>query len=114
MQLAKKITVKKSGTVIRTLPGGKFTLGGVERTPVIHEDGTVGYTEEYKETLLEVDTSLMKGEKLSSLNFAEATVSVEVDTGQRYVMRNAFTTARAETGDGKSPLKISCETCEEV
>lgn len=114
MQIAKKVTVKKSGTVIRTLPGGKFTLGGVERTPVIHEDGTVGYTEEYKETMLEVDSSLIKGEKLSDFNFSEATVSVEVDTGQRYVMRNAFTTGRAEIGDGKSPLKISCETCEEV
>lgn len=114
MQLAKKITVKKSGTVIRTLPGGKFTLGGVERTAVVHEDGTVGYTEEYKETLLEVDTSLTKGDKASALDFVDATVSVEVDTGQRYVMRNAFTLGRVEIGDGKTPLKVSCETCEEV
>lgn len=114
MQLAKKVTVKKNGAVVRTLPGGKFTLGGIERTPVIHEDGTVGYTEEYKETMLEVDTSIIRGDKLGDLNFADATVSVELDTGQRYVMRNAFTTTRPEAGDGKTPLKVCCETCEEV
>ncbi|MBN2751985.1 MAG: phage tail tube protein [Rhodospirillaceae bacterium] len=114
MQIAKKITVKKGGAVIRTMSGGGFTLGGVERTPVVHDDGSVGYTEEYKETVLEADTNLAAGEKLGDLNFKDVTVSVELDTGQRFVMRNAFSQERPKTQDGKIPLKISCETCEEI
>ncbi|MEW5727720.1 MAG: phage tail tube protein [Pseudomonadota bacterium] len=114
MQLLNKFTVKKDGQIIRTVEGGTLTLAGEERTPVVHDDGTVGFTSVYKECSLEAETTLAKGERLSDLNFHDVTISAVGDTGQTFILRNAFTLSPPSAKGGKVPLKISAETCEEM
>ncbi|MEG7525477.1 MAG: phage tail tube protein [Chromatiales bacterium] len=49
-------------------------------------------------------------------NITDATVRFEADTGQRYIMRQAFTTepVPVDSGSGKSPLRMSAKNCERV
>ncbi len=117
MKLVGKATIKKNGVKLRTVPGAKLDMGGEVRKPVVHDDGTVGHSSSFKEAMLECETTLAKGERLSELHFEEATVTFEADTGQVFVLSNAFTldppVLTAQEG-GKVPLKISAERIEEM
>jgi hypothetical protein len=112
-----RATIKVDGRLIETLPGAKLDIGGVTRTPK-RTDQSVGFTEQVKEATLECEAVMTKG--LSLADFAEvtdATVTFKCDTGQTYIVRNAFLVdpPMVEGGDkSATPLKFAGPPAEEV
>ncbi len=113
-----KAFIKVDGKLLESLPGAKIDIGGVERTPVVGATSVHGYAEKLKPATVECEISVSKDTSLADLaKIADATITFECDTGQTYVVRNAFVTdtlqATAEDG-GKVPLKFSGPPAEEM
>ena len=94
-----------------------FTEGGVSRSAVNGDSGVLGYTEATVEPMIECEVSLRRGQRLGDKSFVGATVIFVCDSGQRFVLEDAFTTdaidATGGDGGGKVPLKISAMSCTE-
>lgn len=113
-----KAFISVDGSLLATMPGAKLNLGGNERTPVVGDNAVLGFTEAPVAALLTCEISLGEGSSLETLRKLKgATVTFECDTGQTYVMREAFTTKALEisAGDaGKVSLEISGQPAEEM
>ena len=110
--------IKVDGTLLRTMPGAKINVGGRKRDPVIGADSVHGYSETVVPATLECEISLTQGFSLDQLrNITDATVTYEADTGQTWVIREAFVTETLEVNGGeggKVPLKFAGQPAEEM
>lgn len=110
--------IKVNGELLRTLPGAKLDLGGKVRASVVGASAVHGYSETIKPAMLECEISLTEGYSLEQLrNITDATVTYEADTGQSYVVREAFTTEtlNVSAGEGgKVALKMEGQPAEEM
>ncbi|EGF92421.1 phage tail tube family protein [Asticcacaulis biprosthecium C19] len=107
-----KITI--DGDFIDTFKGVKFNSGGVKRTPVTSAH-SVGFTEELTPATLEIEKTQVRGDSIKDLDISDATIQIEWDTGQVYVMPHAFRLDPADLGDdGKSKYVFNSEPAEEV
>lgn len=109
-KLASQATVTKNGTMLRMLGDVEFDKGGEKRTPQMGPDGVLGYTVEMSAPELSGKALLATGEKLSDCEFEDATVVVTMNTGQKWILRNAYTMepAKWSGGKGEVALKVSC------
>lgn len=118
MQLLGIATIKADGKLLRTNKGAKLDIGGAMRTPVTGSGRVHGYAEETKEATLECEISLAKGDKLEDIrNIVDATITFECDTGQTYVVREAFVTETLQITEGeggKIPVKFAGQPAEEM
>jgi len=116
-QMLGRATIRANGQVIETAKGATLDLGGTKRNPVI-VGRVVGYAEETVAAMVECETSLTAGMSLETLrNLTGATVIFECDTGQRYVIRDAFLTDAPTMKDGEGgnvTLKFAGPGAEEV
>lgn len=116
-QFLGRATIRANGQVIETAKGAALDLGGTKRNPVT-AGKIVGYAEETVPATLECETVLARGQSLEWLrNLTDATVIYEADTGQRYVIRDAFTTDAISLKDGEGgnvALKMAGPGAEEV
>ena len=113
-----KAYIKTNGELLETMPGASIDIGGVERKPVVGDSTVLGYAENVKESMIECEVAVGPGTSLTKLGaIKDATVTFECDTGQTYVVRDAFVTetikATAAEG-GKVPLKIAGQPAEEL
>lgn len=109
--------VRYNGKALSTMPGAKLNPGGVERSPITLEDGSVAFTEKMVHAEIEVDVAIGADTDIIALNgITDATVTFEADTGQRYIMRNGFCTAPVSlsAGDGKGALKFAGEAVKQA
>lgn len=110
--------IKTDGAMLATLPGAKLDIGGKERAAVVGATSIHGYSETIKPSVLTCEISLQQGISLEKLrNITAATVTYEADTGQTYVMRNAFVakTLSVTAGEGgKVALEFSGDPAEEM
>jgi len=108
--------IKVNGALLETLPGPKLKLGGSMRTPVVGNK-VIGYTEQTEPAELECEVALTQGMSLAQLkDITDATLTYEADTGQTYVVRNAFVTASIDltASEGKVALKFAGDPAEEM
>ena len=113
-----KAFIKWDGKLLESMPDAKLALGGIERVPVIGANVMLGFSEKIKEASLECEISVDANTRLATLAaIQDATITFECDTGQTYVMRNAFIVdppkATAAEG-GKVPLKFAGPAAEEM
>jgi len=116
-QLLGRATIKYDGKVLLTDKGAKLNTGGVDRKgqagDVVH-----GYSEEVKIPSLDCVISVTKDTSLLDLNkITNATVTFEADTGQTWILKDAWLTTPTEVtaGEGgKVPLKFEGMSCEEM
>lgn len=110
--------IKVDGALLRSLPGAKIDLGGKTRASVVGDNAIHGYSETIKPSMLECEISLTQGFSLEQLrNITGATVTYEADTGQTYVMADAFVTETINitAGEGgKVALKFEGQPAEEM
>src|SRR6218665_2879848 len=109
--------VRTNGKPLPTLPGAKLNPGGKERTPITLENGDVRYTEKLTHAEIEVDVAIDDETDIIALNeITEATITFEADTGQRYIMRNGFSTGpvNLSAGEGKGTLKFAGEAVKQA
>ncbi len=107
-----KVTV--NGKFIDTFKGVTFNPGGKKRTPQVSAH-RVNYSEELAPSTLEFDKSQVRGDSIADLDVANATIQVEFDTGQTYVMPNAFRLDPADiTDEGKSKYTFNGDVAQEI
>ncbi len=116
-QFLGRAKITANGTTIETNKGATLDLGGIKNNTVV--TGTkVGRAEELVPATVECETSLEAGMSLEELrNLKEATVIFDCDTGQSYVIRNAFRTdtITMKDGDGGNvSLKVAGDPAEEL
>lgn len=116
-QLLGRAYIKVDGDLLRSNTGAKIDLGGVMRGAVVGNQ-VHGYSESVKEATVECEISLAKGDNLEKIrNIADATVTFECDTGQTYIVRQAFLTEPpvvTEGEGGKIALKFAGQPAEEA
>lgn len=110
--------IKVDGLLLATMPGAKIDIGGKARASVVGASEIHGYGETIKPSTLECEISLGQGMSLEGLrNITAATVTYEADTGQTWVIRDAFVseTLNITAGDGgKVALKFEGQPAEEM
>lgn len=114
-QITGKIVIRFDGAVVPTENEATLNPGGVKREPETH-GGRTYYSEAEEPPMLEC-TVLQKGDfdAIALSNMSGATVMFEADTGQQYMLRKAFTTEPVSFGgNGKAPMKVSCEQLDQV
>ncbi|SMF85924.1 Phage tail tube protein [Tistlia consotensis] len=116
-QFLGRATIRVNGQVIETNKGASLDLGGTKRNPIV-TGLKVGYAEETVPAMIECETSLAAGMSLEDWrNLVDATAIFECDTGQSYVIRDAFVTEAITLKDGDGgnvALKIAGPGAEEV
>lgn len=87
-----RVTIKVNGEVLDSRPGASIDLGGITRKPVTN-DQHMGHAEELKPSRMECELSLRRGASIDGLrNIVDGTYVFECDTGQRYIVKDAYTT----------------------
>lgn len=116
-QFLGRATIRANGQVIETAKGASLDIGGTKRNPVT-VGRVVGWAEETVPAMVECETSLRQGMSLETLRrLAGVTVIFECDTGQRYVINDAFLTDSPTMKDGEGgnvTLKFAGPGAEEV
>jgi len=116
-QVLGRATIKYDGKVLLTDKGAKLNTGGVARKPIVG-DVIHGFAEEAKEPTLDCVISVTKETRLLDLNkIVGATVTFEADTGQTWIVKDAWVVDPTEvtSGEGgKVPLKFAGMSCEEM
>jgi hypothetical protein len=116
-QFLGRATIRANGAVIETAKGASLDVGGVKRNPVV-SGRLVGYAEETVPAMIECETTLRAGMSLATLrNLVGATIIFECDTGQRFVINDAFITDAPTMQDGEGgqiALKFAGPGAEEV
>ncbi|WP_432721291.1 phage tail tube protein [Jeongeupia wiesaeckerbachi] len=116
-QFAGRVFVSLNGSRLRSKSGAKLNVGGVERTAVETDQGTLGYTEKTKTATVECTVIMARDTDLVALgNTVDATLVFETDIGVAYVLKDAFVTEPPEFtgGEGEVSLKFSGTRCERV
>jgi hypothetical protein len=116
-QFLGRATIRANGEVIETAKGASLDLGGTKRNPIVSGQ-LVGWAEETVPAMLECETSLRGGQSLATLrDLTGATIIFEADTGQRYVISDAFITDAPTMKDGEGgqvTLKFAGTGAEEI
>jgi len=100
--------------VVPTEHGATLNPGGVKRNPKASDNGRTYFSAETASPELSCKVMATVGMNSLLLNFEGATVVFEADTGQKYMLINAFTTdpVPLDTSAGTYDLKLSAESCE--
>lgn len=116
-QFLGRATIRANGQVIESAKGASLDLGGTKRNPVT-VGRVIGFSEETMPAMVELETALARGQSLEWLrNLTGATVIYECDTGQRFVIRDAFVTEAITLKDGEGgnvAVKMAGPGAEEV
>jgi hypothetical protein len=116
-QFLGRATIRANGQVIETAKGASLDIGGVKRNPIV-SGRLVGWAEETVPAMIECETTLRRGMSLETLrNLAGATIIFEADTGQRWVISDAFITDTPTMKDGEGGqvvLKFAGPGAEEI
>lgn len=115
-QVTGRAFIRVDGQELRSTPGATLSIGGSNRTAVTGSGRVHGYREE--DVAPEVSFSVAHTADLSISwlnNITNATVLFETDTGRRFVLRQAFTTAPPELNsqEGTVSVAMSAIECDE-
>lgn len=102
--------IKVNGGLLESLPGASIDIGGVKRN-VVKGNSVHGFAEEAMESMVECELSIDKNSRPHDwAKWADVSITFECDTGQVFVVRNAFLTEtpKLTAGEGgKVPLKFA-------
>ena len=95
--------------VVATEHGATLDLGGKKRTPKPADNGAVYFTTETSPPLLNCKVMATVDVNPTLLDFDDATVIFEADTGQKFMLTQAFTTnpAKLDAGNGTYDTEVS-------
>jgi len=100
------VYVKVDGELQRSKEGAKLTLGGKERTAQVGHS-VYGYSEKVVPSMVEFVLAHVGGDDLIGLqNKVDSTIEFETDTGDTYVVANAFSTKPAEITGGEGDVAM--------
>jgi hypothetical protein len=114
MKLTGIVTIKVDGEIMRSKEGAKLSLGGKERTAQTGNK-VYGFTEKLVPSMCEFTLAHAGGDDLIGLqNSVDTTLEFETDTGDTYMIRDAFSTKPAELtgGEGDVAMEFSGQPAE--
>lgn len=118
MQRLGKAFIKADGSLLESMPDAKIDIGGVERPTINGANAVLGYAEKVKEATVECEIAVGPDTSLATIaGWNNVTVTFECDTGQVYIVRNAWLVEPpvATAGEGgKVPLKFAGPPAEEM
>ena len=101
-QLTGRVTIVLNGTSYKSKPGAKYDPGGTTRTGVTSDQGH-DYVEGLRPAKISAEFHWISGLDLDALNnFKDGTVQFMADTGQNFVLENAFRAGEMEATAGSS------------
>ncbi|KAB7624320.1 phage tail tube protein [Alkalilimnicola sp. S0819] len=109
MQVTGRVFIKIDGKQLRTKKGAKLKLGGHNRNTIVGHE-VHGYAEETVAPEVECTISHTSQTDLEAIAASsDVTLTFEADTGQRWVLHNAWLTDTPELNDGEGevPLKFA-------
>lgn len=116
--------MKITGKGVLTVDGTRFAIengatlnpGGVNRAAERHGGETYYKEEEVPPTLEGNVLHTADTDIIALSNITDATVMFEADTGQKFLLRGAFTTEPVplDSSSGKSALKMSARGCDKL
>jgi hypothetical protein len=116
-QFLGRATLRMNGQVIETAKGASLDTGGTKRNPIV-SGRLIGYAEETVPAMIEGETSLAPGMSLEAIRaFRDGTAIFECDTGQRFIVADAFVTDTVTLKDGEGgnvTIKIAGLPAEEL
>lgn len=90
---------------LRSRPGAELNTGGVNREEVVGDDSVHGFREEIVAPTIECEISHTGNDDLLDLNnIVDDSVAFETDTGQTYIMQEAWLAEPANLRDGATRL----------
>lgn len=114
MHYAKHIKIRVDGKEYPTLEGGTFKKNGKTRETVTGDE-VHGYTETAVPASISVQVPANHQTDFEDINdHTNVTIEVEIDTGQIYMMRNAWNTNPVELTGGNFTLEYMAKTAEKI
>jgi hypothetical protein len=119
MAVSKKLfgraTIKVGGIVVANFPGATLDTGGIGRDTQVGSNTVLGFTEKLAQSKLEFDAAFGVGDSIETLDIAGSIVEFQTDTGQNYVIPNAWRTTTPNLAEGgKNKVTIEGEPAEEM
>lgn len=112
-----RVFIKVNGQLLESMPGASLDIGGVNRN-VVKGNTVQGFAEEVHESMIECEVSVDKNSRPHDwAKWADVSLTFECDTGQCFIVRNAFLTEPPKmTGGegGKVPLKFKGPPADQV
>ena len=100
------VQVKVDGTLLRSKEGAKLMLGGRTRTAVSGYK-LYGYSEKFEPASVEFTLAHVGGDDLVGISAkVSSTIEFITDTGDTYLIANAFCTKPAELSDGEGDVSF--------
>jgi len=108
-------TIRFNGRELDTRGNATLMPGGMERTTNTDSHRTGRYTEKEIGAKLECEVNYGEGDSLGDYDVLAATVEFRTDTGQTYVIRDAYRTGEPpKIEDGKVSLVVEGPPAEEM
>ena len=100
------VYVKIDGELMRSKEGAKLMMGGYERTPSVGH-GLYGYSEKFVPATIEFTMAHVGGDDLLGLQAkVDSSLLFETDTGDTFVVNNAFATKPLELTGGEGDVAM--------
>ena len=102
--------IKVNGTMLESMPGAVLDPGGVARTTVVAANSIAGFTEQLRQSKLEIEIAYKAKTSLKEIGgWDDVTVTFEADTGQTYVISHGWNTEPSAITDNEGKAKIVIE-----
>lgn len=110
-KVTSRITIKRDGEVLLNKAGFSFRAGGIQRESVVGDNGVHGFVETIMPARLAGNLTHTEQQSLEQYgSISDATIMVETNSGQAYVMRNAWQTDAPELSTGSGEVGVAYES----
>jgi hypothetical protein len=114
-QVTGRVFITVNGSRLASKEGAKLNMGGVSRTGVAGDSGVHGYMEKTEIPYIEGTISHKANTDMVALAaWANETATFQTDTGQTFLLRNAWLAKPPELSKGEISLRIEGVTCEQA
>lgn len=112
-QVTGRVFITVNGSRLASKEGAKLDMGGVTRTGVAGDSGVHGYSEKTEIPHIECTISHKADTDLVALAaWTNETATFQTDTGQTYLLRNAWLAKPPELSKGEISLRLEGVSCE--
>ncbi len=112
-QVTGRCFVNVSGVRLATKEGAKLNTGNPDRTGIAGDSGVHGYSEKTTIPFIECVVSHKADTDMTAMNaWVNETTTFKTDTGQTWLLRNAWLAKSTELSKGEVSLRIEGMSCE--
>lgn len=114
-QLWGQTQITADGIILQTAGKGTLQVGGPVRSPQAGDNKAGFYSTETKESEVECEVLITSGTSITAIQAIDnATLVHTCDTGQIYIIRNAFVSDAVSASEGKAKVKFNGPPAQEL